>query len=286
MIISASRRTDIPAYYSDWMINRINEGFVYSQNPFNPRQIREIRLSPALVDGIVFWSKNPEPMTDKLDALKEYAYYFQFTLNSYSSDIEPNLPPREKRLETFMKLSGKTGPERVVWRYDPIIINERYTASYHIDKFGESAGKLGGYTKKVIFSFVDFYKKIEGRLKSFDVREAEIDEKRKIAESIALIAKSNGLPAAVCAEDMDFGMYGISRACCVDSALISEIKGSDVRAVKDRNQRSDCLCAASVDIGAYNSCQNGCVYCYANHNPESVKRNSGRHDKFSPLLIG
>jgi hypothetical protein len=160
MIISASRRTDIPAYYSDWFINRITDRYVYVRNPMNIHQISKINLNPDVVDCIVFWSKNQKPMIDKLRFIKEYACYFQFTLNPYGSDIEVNLPYKNEILETFKELSDIISPQKIIWRYDPILVNKKYTISYHIDKFYEFAGKLKGYTEKVTFSFIDFYKKL------------------------------------------------------------------------------------------------------------------------------
>jgi DNA repair photolyase len=284
MIISASRRTDIPAYYSDWLLNRINEKFVLVQNPFNARQIRRIKLSPADVDCIVFWSKNPDPMINKLNSLKDYAYYFQFTLNTYSSDVETNLPSKIKLIETFIKLSDKIGPEKVVWRYDPILLNDIYTINYHIDNFGETAVKLHKYTEKVIFSFIDFYKKIESNIKALNIKAAGIDDKNKIAENLSAIAKSNNLLIETCAEDIDLSKYGIPHARCIDDRLISRITGRVIKAGKDKNQRLECGCAAGVDIGAYNSCQNGCVYCYANYSQDVVTKNLREHDVFSPSL--
>jgi hypothetical protein len=160
MIISASRRTDIPAYYTDWMLNRINERYVCVRNPMNTHQISKINLEPDVVDCIVFWSKNPEPMIDKLQLIKDYFYYFQFTLNPYGQDMEVNLPLKSKIIETFKQLSEKIGSEKVIWRYDPILLNDKYNVAYHIDKFEKFANELKGYTEKVIFSFIDFYKRI------------------------------------------------------------------------------------------------------------------------------
>jgi hypothetical protein len=155
MIISASRRTDIPAYYSDWMLNRIKEQYACVRNPMNIHQISKINLNPDVVDCIVFWSKNPKPMLDKLQYFNEYAYYFQFTLNPYGNDIETKLPPKKEIIETFKKLSEKIGLQRVIWRYDPVLLNTQYTIAYHIDNFNELAYQLNGYTEKVTFSFIN-----------------------------------------------------------------------------------------------------------------------------------
>lgn len=150
MIISASRRTDIPTYYSDWLLSRVKAGYVYVQNPMNAHQISRVSLSPEVVDGIVFWTKNPTPMLDKLDALRDYMYYFQFTLNSYGTDVERNIPSKNNVIiPAFQQLSDLIGPDRVIWRYDPIFLSETYTMDYHIRYFEELAKRLSPYTKKM-----------------------------------------------------------------------------------------------------------------------------------------
>lgn len=170
MIISASRRTDIPAFYSDWFMERIREGNLCVRNPMNANQISKINLSSDVVDFIIFWSKNPEPMLSRLSELKGYPYYFQFTLNPYESDIETNLPPLSERIETFHRLSEIAGKERIVWRYDPVLINEKYTVAYHIRQFEKLAGELAGYAEKCMFSYLDFYSKIKTRMNKMGIR--------------------------------------------------------------------------------------------------------------------
>lgn len=162
MIISASRRTDIPTYYSDWLLNRVKAGYVYVRNPMNAHQISRISLSPEVVDGIVFWTKNPTPMLDKLDALRDYMYYFQFTLNSYGTDVERNIPSKNNVIiPAFQRLSDLIGPGRVIWRYDPIFLSKTYTMNYHIRYFEELAKRLSPYTKKCTISFLDIYRNTE-----------------------------------------------------------------------------------------------------------------------------
>jgi hypothetical protein len=286
MILSASRRTDIPAYYSGWFFNRIKEKAVYVRNPMNMRQVSVISLAPDLVDGIVFWSKNPKPMIDRLYLINEYAWYFQFTLNPYEHDVEVNLPPKNEIIETFKKLSDTIGPQKIIWRYDPILLSAHYTMGYHIDKFGEYAGMLKGYTEKITFSFIDIYKKIAEKIKSMDIRELTSEEKDSIAKNFSEIAKSNKLLIDTCAEDIDLSRYGISHGRCIDTGLISKIAGYDVCIEKDKNQRLECGCAKSIDLGEYDSCSNGCIYCYANNSYNIVDKNTMRHNQASPLLIG
>jgi DNA repair photolyase len=273
MIISASRRTDIPAYYSDWLLNRIQERYVYVKNPMNIHHISKISLEPDVVDGIVFWSKNPKPMLLKLKFIKDYAYYFQFTLNPYDRDIEERLPGKDEILETFKQLSDMIGPQKVIWRYDPVLLNDKYSISYHTDKFYEFAQKLSGYTEKVTFSFIDFYKKITENIKSARMYEITNEEKSSIADNFSRIAQGNNLLIDACAEDIDLSKYNIARARCIDDRLIAKIIGYNFIAEKDKNQRLECGCVGSIDIGEYNSCSNGCIYCYANYNKVIVTNN-------------
>ena len=286
MIISASRRTDIPAYYSDWMINRIRERYTLVRNPVNIHQVSKINIDPEVVDCIVFWSKNPKPMLDKLQHFNDYAYYFQFTLNPYGNDIEAKLPPKEELTETFKKLSDITGPQRNIWRYDPILLNNRYTIEYHINDFGKTACQLRGYTEKVIFSFIDFYKKITENIKSNCITGITFEEKNVIADNFSKIAKENNLLIDTCAEDIELSQYNIGHARCIDDRLIAKIIGNNLSAEKDKNQRSECGCAESIDIGGYNSCPNGCIYCYANCNQIIAADNFNKHNALSPLLAG
>ena len=286
MIISASRRTDIPAYYSDWMANRIRECFVGVRNPMNIHQISKIRLEPDVVDCIVFWTKNPEPILDKLRFFSEYTYYFQFTLNPYEKDIEPNLPSKNEVIETFKRLAGIIGPQRVIWRYDPVLLNNQYTVSYHINKFGEYANELKNSTEKVTFSFIDFYKKITENIKYNDIIGVTIEEKNIIAENFSKIATENNFIIDTCAEDIDLSKYNIEHARCIDDRLIAKITGYRFKVEKDKNQRLECGCVGSIDIGEYNSCPNGCIYCYANYSQEIVGKKYLNHNNVSSLLTG
>lgn len=287
MILSASRRTDIPNYYSDWFLNRIKEGYVYVRNPMNPRQVSRIALSPEVVDCIVFWTKNPEPMLAKLDALGAYAYYFQFTLTGYGADIEQNVPDKRRNvILTFQKLSQKIGAQRVIWRYDPILFTEKYTPEYHLKAFAEIAEKLRGYTEKCVISFVDTYAKNRKNMRALRIRCLEGNELAVFASKIARIAHDNGMKAASCAEAADLSGCGIAHNCCIDKDLIAQITGCSIRADKDKNQRKECGCIESIDIGTYNTCKNGCRYCYANHSPESVVQSCQTYDENAPILCG
>lgn len=287
MLISASRRTDIPNYYSDWFLNRIREGFVLVRNPMNFRQISKIKLTPDVVDGIVFWTKNPAPILDRLPELEDYMYYFQFTLTPYGKDIEPNIPEKSQVLKVFKRLSDMIGPDRVVWRYDPILINGRYTVDYHLRAFEEMAGKLRDYTRKVTISFVDEnYRGVKHNMRKLALSPFPVEMQINLASRLAEIARACGLAIDACAEKIDLQHLGIEPARCIDGRLFEKLLGCHLNVGRDKNQRPECGCAASIDVGMYNTCFNGCLYCYANYNPRLVARNFTRHNPHSPLLIG
>lgn len=287
MIVSASRRTDIPSYYSEWFFNRLKDGYAYVRNPMNPHQISEISLSPDVVDGIVFWTKNPEPMLNRLDELRDYPYYFQFTLTAYGSDVERNLPSKEEVvIPTFQRLSSLIGRERVVWRYDPILLSDRYTVQFHRMYFRVLCDKLADYTEKCTISFLDLYKNSKRSISELGICPPTPEQADELAHSLSEIAAEHGIEIDTCAEDIDLGRYGIGHAACIDRQRLERIGKCKLTVGRDKNQRAACGCAASIDLGAYNSCRNGCVYCYANFSQRLVRDNCGRYDPFSPLLCG
>jgi hypothetical protein len=288
MIISASRRTDIPAFYSEWFYNRIKEGFVYVKNPMNPKQISKVLLTPDVVDCIVFWTKNPKPMIPKMEIIDNLGipYYFQFTLNSYSQEIETNVPLKKGIIDTFINLSERIGKNRVIWRYDPILLTERFTINYHIKYFEYLASKLHKHTNKCIISFIDFYKKCQKNLKSVKPIEFNDNIKRQLAVAIKSIANKYDLTIETCAEDIELSSIGITHGKCIDDKLVEELCRGNIKIEKDKNQREACGCVASIDIGAYNTCSHGCLYCYANYNKDIVLKNIEKHNPSSPLLFG
>ena len=287
MIISASRRTDIPAFYSDWFFNRIKERYVLVPNPYNSKMISRISLDPAVVDCIVFWSKNPAPMLEKLDKLKEYNYYFQFTLNPYGPEIENHLPIISKRIYTFKRLSDRIGKEKVIWRYDPVLTNETYTPGFHKEKFAEIAYELKEHTEKCMLGFIDHYQHIRTAVSRFNIQpllKADIEE---MAASFKKTVDTCSIQLDTCTVKVDLTHLGIPGGLCIDNQLVERIAGYPISARKDKNQRDICRCAESIDIGIYESCLNGCIYCYAiKGNYNTVKYNLNKHDKNSPMLVG
>lgn len=278
MILSVSRRTDIPHYYTEWFLQRLQEGYVCVRNPLNKRQVTKVEFTPATIDCIVFWTKDPAPLMLRLGEVKDYCYYFQFTLNAYEKEIEAGLLPNSARIDVFRRLSASIGRERVIWRYDPIVISPRYDAAFHIAQFSSLAKKLSGHTEKCVVSFVDFYRINRDHLQRLKARQPDHLSKEKLLGCLAKIAGAYGIRMETCAEEGGFSHLGIQDAHCIDAALIERLTGNRLRVEKDKNQRPACGCAASLDIGAYGTCFSGCVYCYANHNGSSWR------DMGSPLL--
>ncbi|MCC5465517.1 DUF1848 domain-containing protein [Pelosinus baikalensis] len=287
MIISASRRTDIPAFYSDWIVNRLKEGFVYTTNPMNPKQVSKVPLTADVVDCIVFWTKNAQPMLNKLDVINGmgYSYYFQFTITPYDHRIEQNLADKTKIMEGFKALSEKIGRQRVIWRYDPVIINNSFSVEYHLEQFYNMCSFLKDYTTKCIFSFVELYAKIRKRTKGIIDQEVDFENRNKIAYAFSEIAKGHKLSLETCSEKIDFSNYGIMHSSCINQTTIENIIGYSINGKRDLNQRPHCGCIESIDIGAYDCCSHGCVYCYAASNENKIYQNIQQHNRHSPLLL-
>ena len=286
MILSVSRRTDVPNYFSEWFFQRLEEGFLYVRNPMNPKQISRISITPDVVDCVVFWTKNPEPMLSQLNKLVNYNYYFQFTLTCYESDIERNVLEKKNMISIFRKLSDQIGADRVIWRYDPILFNDKYTQSYHLKTFQQIADNLNGYTKKCVISFIDEYAKNRSALSKLHMHQLEMDALKDFASRLKEITEINGMEIASCAEQIDLMDVGIDHNACIDPHLIEQIVGYKINVKKDKNQRPECGCIESIDVGTYNTCRNGCIYCYANQSIKSVEENAKMYDMNSPLLCG
>ena len=281
MIISASRRTDISAWYPEWFMNRLRAGEVLVPNPYNRKKVNRIVLTPDTVDCIVFWSKNPEPMRPFLREIDEtgYRYYFQMTITDYDQELEPEAPGTADAMATFLLMSEELGKERMDWRFDPIILTEKYSKAYHLEKFEMMCEWLHKATTRCIVSFVDAYR-------GSPYRELEQEEIEDLAEGLGKIAGRYQLPLYSCAEKLDLKRYGILHGACIDKEKIHEIIGYKLDVKKDSGQRKECRCADSIDIGVYDTCIGGCRYCYAVHSAESAKKKYQQHDPQSPLLVG
>lgn len=288
MILSVSRRTDIPAFYADWFMNRVKAGYVYVRNPFNANQISNIPLNPDIVDCIVFWTKNPKPLLPympEINRIYQGAFYFQYSINGYGHEIEPAVPDLEERIQTFRELSTAYGQVRMIWRYDPIFLSEKYTMDWHIKNFESLLEQLKGYTDTCVISFVDMYEKTKKNTKDYGIRGLTVAEMNEVAAEFSRIAQNSGITIKTCAEAIDLDKYGIQHNSCIDGDLIEKIIGWEIRA-KDDKQREHCGCIECADIGLYNTCKHGCRYCYANFNAERVQRAVQEHNPQGELLTG
>ena len=287
MILSASRRTDIPNYYSEWLARRFRAGFLCVRNPMNFRQVSRITLNPNVIDCIVFWTKNPAPMLPYLDEYRRYMYYFQFTLTGYGKDIEPGLPDKRRILiPAFCELADRIGRDRVIWRYDPIFLSDHYTLDYHVKAFTRIAEALAGRTRRVVISFLDDYEKTKRNMKGINIQGLTKEKMRRLAHSFAVIAGRYGMEIQTCAEKIDLSEYGITHGACIDREYIEHLLGCRLRAGKDHGQRPECRCMESVEIGSYHTCRNGCRYCYANFSDGRVQARIRDFDVDSPILCG
>jgi hypothetical protein len=284
MILSVSRRTDIPAYYSEWFMNRLRAGFALTRNPMNRKQVSNVILAPCAIDGIVFWTKDPLKLMDHLDEIDQlgFAYYFQFTLTPYNRTIEKGLRDKAAIINTFQALSRRIGKERIIWRYDPIILNEHIKVKDHQDSFTRLCDQLWRYTDACIISFVDQYAKLKTPL----IRPISHEEMIELTQMIASIAKDYQLPVSACCEAPFLYTYGLAQAHCIDRFRMERIYGHPITVNKDKNQREGCGCFESIDIGMYNSCPSGCIYCYANRNNKIIRENINQHDPNGALLMG
>ena len=295
MIVSVSRRTDIPAFYSDWFRRRIEAGFCLVPHPFNRNKIYEISLDPADVDALVFWTKNPIPMLSLLPELDRqgFVYYFLYTLNLYPALLEPNLPSLDDRLASFATLSRTIGPERVIWRYDPIIISNQTCPEYHRRVFSRLSQDLKGLTQKVITSVLSPYAKTRRRLTSlegqgfvFDWTSGDSLETLTLLRDLETQARSCGIRLTLCAPTGLVKNSGLPLGACIDGHLINSLKGTDTLFRRDHGQRDTCGCVVSKDIGINDTCLHHCPYCYATISEKAAEANLLRHDPTSPLLIG
>ncbi len=293
-IISASRRTDIPAFYADWFINRIRAGYCLVSNPYNANQISRVSLLPHDVDAIVFWTRNPRPLFPflrELDSLG-YHYFFHFTMLNNPRSLDPKSPSLGSAVTTFRELSHCLGPDRVIWRYDPIILSNMTDTQFHIDAFRKIAGRLEGYTTRVVVSLLTLYRHVAQRLRKLEKSGLQLmkgdvleEQSRILLRSIADIAETNGMQVLSCSMKSAFGRFGIRPGKCIDDEYLQDTFGVQVSSQKDPGQRPECRCVKSQDIGAYDTCVFGCTYCYAVRSFRLAERNYAAHDPTAASLL-
>ena len=284
MIINTGQRTDIPAFYAEWFANRLKEGYVCVRNPYNPNQVSRYRLDPSVVDVIGFCTKNPAPMFPYMELLKDYGQYWFVTITPYGRDIEPNVPNKHRLLEDFKQLSDTVGVNAVGWRYDPILLSEKYTVEYHLRAFEKMAAALDGYTKTAVISFIDLFTKVRRNFPQ--AREVAAKDRILLGKAMVEMAASHGMTLKPCAEGDELAAFGADCSGCMRIRDYETAIGKRLDAPKKKGARAECACYLSCDIGAYNTCRHLCRYCYANAEPEIVMAQSRLHDPKSPFLIG
>ncbi len=280
MILNVSGRCDIVAFYTDWFMNRYKEGYVDVRNPFYPKQVSRIYFQD--VDAIVFCTKNPIPIVDRLKEIDK-PILFHVTLTPYKKDLEPSVPDKKQVITAIQQISQIIGNENIYVRYDPILLNPEYSLEYHLKAFTRLCERLDGYVKHIIISFVDDYKNVRSHQTKLQLKEFTKQDFEKIGKSFSQSAKEHGMTVQTCFEEENLVEYGFLKRDCIDRNLAFRLTGkTHFKKWKAR----DCGCVEMVDIGVYNSCKHFCKYCYANYDEKQVIRNFQKHNPNSSLLVG
>ena len=284
MILQTGLRTDIPAFYAPWFLNRLAEGYVLSRNPYNPRQITRYRLSPDVVDCIGFCTKNPAPMLPHLDKLATFGQHWFVTITPYGTDIEPHVPPKEQVMADFRRLSEYLGPRCVTWRYDPILLTEKYTVARHLADFAAMCTALEGATDTCVISFIDLYEKVKRNFP--EVRAVPREARLLLGREMVRIAGAHGMTLRPCHEGDELAAFGAGCSGCMTLAAYERAIHARLKPPVKQPRARECACHLTCDIGAYDTCGHLCRYCYANANAGAVRRTMAQHDPLSPLLTG
>lgn len=284
MILNTGSRTDIPAYYSDWFYNRIKEGYVFVRNPYYKTQVTKYMLTPEVIDVMVFCTKNPQPMLDRIGQLSAFDTFWFVTITPYGKEIEPCVPDKDKVIHSFQQLSKLVGKKRISWRYDPVFLTDKYSISYHMEQFHHMAKALSGYTDQCVVSFIDLYEKTK---KNFaGVRSVTRKEQEQLIAAFSKIAKEYHFQINLCCEDAGLVRECVDADGCMSKAVLERALGCKLDVPNKKTARKECSCLLGADIGAYNTCGHGCLYCYANYDRKTVVENRKLHHVDSPLLIG
>ena len=284
MILNTGNRTDIPAFYSEWFMNRVRQGFVLTRNPFVNNQVTKYLIDPEVVDAIVFCSKNPKPLLKHIEELKRFRMFWFVTITPYGKEIEEKVPDKKDVIETFKELSGKIGPKVMSWQYDPVFISDKYPMEHHFKVFEKMASELEGYTEQVIISYIDLYEKTRRNFP--EAREVSRQEQAELTKYFVSVAGRHGMKVRLCHEDPCLSRYGADVEGCFTKKVLEEAIGERLIERRRPEARQGCNCLLNNDIGAYNSCGHMCRYCYANYDRRLVYENMAKHDPQSPLLIG
>ena len=285
MILNTGCRTDIPAYYGEWLYNRLRDGYVLTRNPYNTEQVLRYRLDPDVVDILCFCTKNPQPMLKRLSELSRFRQFWFVTLTPYGKEIEPFVPDKLDVLESIKKLSGTVGAKAVGWRYDPVFITEKYTPEYHLRAFSKIAQALSGYVNSCVVSFIDLYEKTKRNFP--EARAVTHEEQKRLITEFVKIGQQYGIPIRTCCENASLAECGADVSGCMTKEVLETATDTRLSVPKSKKSpRAQCNCLLGADIGMYNTCLHGCVYCYANYDRKTVEQNRRLHDPDSPFLIG
>ncbi|MDR2826131.1 MAG: DUF1848 domain-containing protein [Deltaproteobacteria bacterium] len=285
MILNISGRTDIINYYSDWLFKRFEEGYALSRNSLFPNSVRRYELTPEKVDCIIFGSKNYAPVLERIGEISsKFNTYFYYTITAYGKDVEPGVPDIETSIGTLLALSKIIGARRVAWRYDPVLLTNKYTEARHLDTFEFISSRLTGHIDRCIFSFVEMYKKHKMNFPELiSITPPAMD---RIAQGLGAIAAKYGFVLQTCGPEENYARYGIETSGCVTLDILGQANALEFRKLKHKGFRKGCHCIESRDLGALNSCLSGCKYCYANKNGQIPLESYKLHDPESPLLLG
>lgn len=285
MILNTGARTDTVQYFSHWLLKRFEEGFVYTRNPLFPNKVTRYELSPDKIDVVMFCSKNYAPILPRIrEITSKYRTYFHYTITAYGKDIEPGVPPIEDSVKTLAELSKIVGRQKIAWRYDPVLLTQKYTVERHAQTFRWLCGQLAPYIDRCIFSFVEIYKKLQVNMPEL-IPFSESDM-NILAEILGKTAKEFGIRIQTCGTNGDFSRFGIQKSGCATLEILGNANDCEFRNLKHKGLRTGCHCIESRDIGAYDTCLNGCKYCYANKNPQKAFENYKFHNPESPILLG
>ena len=284
MILNTGLRTDIPAFFTPWFVNRLREGFVMVRSPYAPHSVTRYRIHPDVVDMIGFCTKNPAPMLDHMELLKPYGQHWFVTVTPYGPDVEPHVPPKEQVMEDFLRLSRIVGPHCVDWRYDPILVDGTYTVEKHLTEFERMASVLEGATQVCVISFIDLYEKVRRNFP--EAREVSLADRMTLTREMVKIARRHGMVLKTCAEGDAYASVGADVSGCMTMETYERAIGEKLYPPAFKPGRKECACHLSADVGAYHTCAHLCRYCYANHDAQTVRKNLLAHDPASPLLVG
>ena len=284
MIINTGMRTDIPAFYSRWFVNRLKAGFVMVRNPYDPHSVTRYRLSPDVVDLIGFCTKDPGPMLPHMERLRPYGQYWFVTITPYGREIEPHVPDKLRVLDSFRRLSDVVGPDSMAWRYDPVFVSDRYPVERHIRAFEYMARALSGHTRTAVISFIDLYAKTRRNFPQ--AKPVTAEQRITLGKAFIGIGRQYGMTIRPCAEGGELAAFGADCGGCMTVAIYEKALRRRLKAPARPAARKECACCLGADIGAYNTCGHLCRYCYANYDAGTVRKNRAAHDPDSPLLIG